>query len=176
MSGQPVDWYIVRTPPAREPAAAHTLKARGFEVYAPMKVIWRRRRHELLKRQVALFPSYVFVGLSELTPDGETLRITPFVAALVTIDGINPARIRTPVIEELRQRFGELTTGPKFHRWIAGKAFGIGDMVELVGEVTPWLRGVPFKVEHIRGQSAVLMSKLFTATVVARIDNLQAVA
>jgi transcription antitermination factor NusG len=169
-----VDWYLVRTPPAREPAAAHVLKATGFEVYSPMKVIWRRHHHVPEKRQVALFPSYVFVGLSDLTPDGEALRVTPYVSALVTIDGVNPARIRAAIVEELRFRFGELTTGPRFHRWIRGRVFGPGDMVELVGDINPRLRGVVFRVETIRGRSAVLISKLFSLPVVARLDNLEA--
>src|SRR5262245_39324678 len=168
-----VDWYLVRTLPAREPSAAGVLKLAGFEVYSPMKIIWRRRHDLPEKRLVALFPSYVFVGLGDWTPDGEVLRVTPFVAALVTIDGINPVRIRTCVVEELRNRFGEVTTGPKFHRWIAGKPFGIGDLVELVGEVHPAMRGIRFTVEKIRGRSAELFCKAFPLPVTAHLDNLE---
>lgn len=172
-------WFLIRTPPAKEPAAAHVLKQKGFEVYCPMKQVWRRvtkhnKRRSAQRRLFALFPGYVFIGLSELTPDGEELRDTPFVTSLVTIDGVNPAEIRPKVVEELRSRFGELTTGPKFHRWIAGNPFGPGDLVELVGEVHPSLRGVAFEVEQIRGRSAVLISKLFGGmTIVAGLDNLE---
>ena len=170
--GEAIDWYLVRTPPAREPAAAHVLKSTGYHCYSPMRVVWRRHRHQLEKRQLALFPSYVFVGLDETTPDGEVLRDLPFVAALVSIDGINPARIRRAVVEELKVRFGELTTGPRFHRWIAGKPFDIGDWVELIGEVTPAMRGIAFRVEEIRGARAVLFT--LGARIVARLDSLQA--
>ena len=170
--GEAIDWYLVRTPPAREPAAAHVLKSTGYHCYSPMRVIWRRRRHQLEKRQVALFPRYVFVGLDEATPDGEVLRGLPFVAALVSIDGVNPARIHRAVVEDLKVRFGELTTGPRFHRWIAGKPFDIGDWVELVGEVNPAMRGVAFKVEEIRGRFAVLFT--LRARLVVGLDSLQA--
>ena len=172
-----IHWYIVRTPPAKEPAAAHVLKTRGYHVYAPMRQVWRRIcRHNKIRsperRQFALFPSYVFCGLGADTPDGEALRDTPYVTGLVTVDGVNPAEVRGQIIDEMRARFGEMITGPKFHRWMAGKEFSIGDIVELVGDINPALRGVAFKVEAIRGRHVSLASQYFgVGTVLALLDN-----
>ena len=174
-------WFLIRTAPAKEPLAAHILKARNFKVYSPMIRRWRRvtrhaRRREPESRYYALFPGYVFVGLDAETPDGEALRDTPCVVSFVSLDGVNPYEVPAAVVEELRARFGELVTGPRFHRWLKGRPFGPGDEVVLVGSsVSPLLRGVVFKVERIQGRAAEIFSSLFGGVrVSAALDNLEA--
>lgn len=175
-------WLLGRTPPAREVMAAHLLKTLGIEVYCPMKLVWRRRvrQHKAREREArkfALFPGYIFIGFGPhtLTSMEVLRRLSELVVAYVTIDGINPATVRAAVVEELRARFGEVTTGPDFLRWLAMREPQVGDLVSLI-DAAAVFRGMPWRVEQIRAKSAVVFEKTFGITAVTPLDNLEVIA
>jgi transcription antitermination factor NusG len=173
-------WLLIRTAPAKEPTATHILKGRGFEAYSPMRLVWRRivRHHRAREREgrlIALFPSYVFVGLNGTTPDAIALREMPCVMGFVSVDGKSPYPISSIIIEDMRHRFGEITTGPELLRWSQARPVAIGDTVRLI-EAALILRGQSFKVEAIRGKAAVIFAQLFGGiTVTTPVDNLEAI-
>jgi transcriptional antiterminator RfaH len=89
-------WTVAQLQPNRDRLALHCLGLAGFEVYQPRLREYRRER----PRESALFPGYAFVVIKL---QWLAARWCPGVTRLV-MDGIVPARVPDPVIEEIRSR------------------------------------------------------------------------
>jgi len=59
-------WLIIRPCSGAEAKAVRSLTEAGFEAYCPMKTVWNRlSREKDAKREMALFPGYLFVREDE---------------------------------------------------------------------------------------------------------------
>jgi transcriptional antiterminator RfaH len=93
-------WAAAQLQPSRERLALHMLVQQQFAVYTPRLRQRRTIRGRREDREVSLFPGYAFVAI-EL--QWHAARWCPGVVRLV-MDGLQPARVPDPVIEEIRGR------------------------------------------------------------------------
>lgn len=98
---QDLAWYVVRCKPREDLRALENLRNQGFEAFAPMCLIKRRRG--TVRRQVSepLFPGYVFARLSSSQHNWSVLRSTRGVAHLVRF-GQEAPRVPQAVMNELQ--------------------------------------------------------------------------
>ena len=93
-------WAACRLQPHREALALHCLDLNGYETYYPRLRDRRTRFGRTVENRPALFPGYAFV-LIQL--QWHTARWAPGTLGLI-MDGIQPAKVPDPVIEEIRSR------------------------------------------------------------------------
>jgi len=100
-------WYVVRTKPRAEAAAAENLRARGLEVYLPRlaSAFGRSGTRGGDARLEPLFPGYLFSRL-RLPTDYALAAWTPGVAHLLGRGDGLPAPLDDAVVESLRERAG----------------------------------------------------------------------
>jgi transcriptional antiterminator RfaH len=95
-------WSACRLEPHRENLALHCLGLAGYITYYPRLRDRRIRHSRKIELRPALFPGYCFV-LIEL--QWHTARWAVGTLGLI-MDGIQPAKVPDPVIEEIRSREG----------------------------------------------------------------------
>jgi transcription antitermination factor NusG len=114
-------WVVAQTQPLRERLAADELKQSGFDVYFPRI----RIRHDRRWRVTGLFPSYLFLQISD---NWYRARWCRGILRLLGQDGAPPARIDDKIITEIRARekngFVVLKPGPKLRK---------GQQIRIVG-------------------------------------------
>ena len=93
-------WCACRLQVHREALALHCLGLNGYETYFPRLRDRRIRFGRTIENRPALFPGYCFV-LIQL--QWHTARWAPGTLGLI-MDGIQPAKVPDPVIEEIRSR------------------------------------------------------------------------
>jgi transcriptional antiterminator RfaH len=93
-------WACAQLLPQRERFALQMLAQARYETYAPRLREWRTMRNGQRQREVALFPGYVFLVV---TNGWYAARWCPGVGRLV-MDGLQPAKVPDAVIEEIRGR------------------------------------------------------------------------
>src|SRR5215472_2664109 len=93
-------WSACRLEPHRENLALHCLSLAGYETYYPRLRDRRIRHGRKVELRPALFPGYCFV-LIQL--QWHAARWAPGTLGLI-MDGIQPAKVPDPVIEEIRSR------------------------------------------------------------------------
>jgi len=98
-------WYVVRSKPRAEAAAADNLRTRGVEVYFPRLAPAFSRRGEDDHALEALFPGYLFARL-DLARQYQLAAWAPGVAHFLTLGEGLPAALEDGVVESLRQRAG----------------------------------------------------------------------
>jgi hypothetical protein len=114
-------WCACRLQPYREALALHCLGLNGYETYYPRLRDRRTRFGRTVENRPALFPGYAFV-LIQL--QWHTARWAPGTLGLI-MDGIQPAKVPDPVIEEIRSRERDgLIDYPSHRHYDAGPAFG----------------------------------------------------
>jgi len=97
-------WYVARTKPRREVAAAATLAQRDVEVYLP-SVSPRRRASTRATPREPLFPGYVFARLDLSTESWLVARSAHGIAYFLGCDGF-PSALPDELIETIRLRSG----------------------------------------------------------------------
>ena len=93
-------WACAQTEPQREAAAQHFLQLGGYTVYLPRLRVIRLRRRRKVTVTPALFPSYLFV---QITNDWWSARWCPGVMRLLTA-GDAPMPVPDALIAEIRSR------------------------------------------------------------------------
>src|SRR6516225_6450510 len=93
-------WCAARLQSQHEQYALHCLGVAGFMTYYPRLRVRRARFGRKVEILPALFPDYAFV-LIQL--QWHTARWAPGTLGLI-MDGIQPAKVPDPVIEEIRAR------------------------------------------------------------------------
>ena len=82
-------WYLVKTKPRQEKIAIQNLENQNFHVYCP--------RAKINKKNVVLFPGYLFIQLDEEVENWSPIRSTKGVLNFVKF-GLNFAKIPDSVI------------------------------------------------------------------------------
>ena len=102
---QDLAWYVLRCKPREELRALENLRNQGFEAFAPLCLIKRRRG--TVRRQVSepLFPGYVFACLSSSRHNWSVLRSTRGVLNVVRF-GLEAPTVPHEVMNELRRLDG----------------------------------------------------------------------
>jgi transcriptional antiterminator RfaH len=93
-------WAACRLQVHREALALHCLGLNGYETYYPRLRDRRIRFGRTIENRPAVFPGYAFV-LIQL--QWHSARWAPGTLGLI-MDGIQPAKVPDPVIEEIRSR------------------------------------------------------------------------
>jgi len=93
-------WACAQTEPQREAAAQHFLQLGGYTVYLPRLRVIRLRRRRKVTVTPALFPSYLFV---QITNGWWSARWCPGVMRLLTA-GDAPMPVPDALIAEIRSR------------------------------------------------------------------------
>jgi transcription elongation factor/antiterminator RfaH len=96
-------WYVARTKPRREVAAAAILAQRGVDVYLPT-VSSRRRASTSSRAGEALFPGYLFAQLDIGTDDWLAARSAPGVAYFLGSGEGAPTPVPNDLIDAIRLR------------------------------------------------------------------------
>ena len=86
-------WYLVKTKPRQEKIAIQNLENQNFHVYCP--------RAKINKKNVVLFPGYLFIQLDEEVENWSPIRSTKGVLNFVKF-GLNFAKIPDGVIDFIK--------------------------------------------------------------------------
>ena len=95
-------WYLVQTKPKAEGIAKENLERQNFDVYLPLILSRIKRRGKTSKIIQPMFPSYLFIYLSEQTDDWGSIRSTVGVSTLVRF-GMTPAKVPENLIKNLKE-------------------------------------------------------------------------
>jgi transcriptional antiterminator RfaH len=123
-------WYVARTHPRAEAKAAAHLDRQGFSTYFPRYLKSRRHARRVETIAAPLFPRYLFVSVNMETQRWRSIQSTVGVMQLVR-NGEEPAAISNRIIEDLKNREGELGFIKLDHR----QMFRLGDKLRVVDGV-----------------------------------------
>ncbi len=118
-------WMAIYTKPRSEKKIAERLRNQGFEVYCPLQTTMKQWSDRKKKVQIPIFPSYVFVHISEINRL-EVLQ-DPSVMNFVYYLG-KPAIIRDEEIKLLKQFLDD----EKMDSTITIHQFKKGDHVDII--------------------------------------------
>jgi transcriptional antiterminator RfaH len=109
-----MDWYLIYTKPRQETVALLHLQRQGYVCYMPALPVEKVRHRSLQQVVVPLFPRYLFVqlGSDRLDKSWAPIRSTHGVMHIVRF-GAQPARVKTELIEWLRQQEIALSPTPQ---------------------------------------------------------------
>jgi transcriptional antiterminator RfaH len=97
-----ITWCVVHTQPSKELLAKQHLIDQGYEVYLPrFKKICRHAR-KVEEKLVPLFPRYLFLGMDLTSARWRSVNGTRGVSHLLMSDDLNPAKVPTRVVEDLK--------------------------------------------------------------------------
>ena len=97
-----ITWCVAHTHPLKEPSAQKNLLDQGYAVYMPrFKKICRHAR-KVEEKLVPLFPRYIFVGMDLDVAVWRSVNGTRGVSHLLMSDDLNPAKVPTHLIDDLR--------------------------------------------------------------------------
>lgn len=108
-------WYVLRTQASQEHKAKQRVEALGHEAYCPMTEVWRRpsrhaRYREKIRKQIALFPRYLFLGLQEGAQSAfYDLATIPAVIGWIS-SAAGPTMLSGAIVEDIKERFGDCMT------------------------------------------------------------------
>ena len=111
------DWYLIKTKSRQENIAQKNLENQDYIVYYPFA--------EINKKQVVLFPGYIFIYLDSTSQDWSPIRSTKGVLHLVRF-GLNYAKIPNNLIEFFKTN--QLNTKEKLKKL---SKFKPGDKVQI---------------------------------------------
>lgn len=125
---QATQWYVANTHVNAETTAAGHLRRQGFDVYLPLykKLHSHARRKEWVSR--ALFPRYLFVGVTEENQRWRAIQSTVGISHLVSFGGA-PSSVCEDIIDALRAREDEAG----MVNLAARSLFKKGEAVKLLG-------------------------------------------
>lgn len=96
-------WYLVYTKNRQEQRALDNLQRQGYHTYFPKICVNKRLRGRWQKSMEALFPSYLFIRLTEGADNWSPIRSTYGVNHIIKIGG-QPARIPQKVFDNICYR------------------------------------------------------------------------
>lgn len=101
LAAEPTRWFVAKTRPNGEQKAQFHLQRQGFEVYLPqlLRRISHARRTTWQPRP--LFPSYLFVAMSEMQQRWRAINSTIGISHLIC-DDRGPVAVPRGVVDELR--------------------------------------------------------------------------
>ena len=101
LATEPTRWFVAKTRPNCEQKAQFHLQRQGFEVYLPqlLRRISHARRTTWQPRP--LFPSYLFVAMSEMQQRWRAINSTIGISHLIC-DDRGPVAVPRGVVDELR--------------------------------------------------------------------------
>ena len=101
LAAEPTRWFVAKTRPNGEQKAQFHLQSQGFEVYLPqlLRRISHARRTTWQPRP--LFPSYLFVAMSETQQRWRAINSTIGISHLIC-DDRGPVAVPRGVVDELR--------------------------------------------------------------------------
>tara|TARA_B100000683_G_scaffold224134_1_gene222282 strand:- start:970 stop:1497 length:528 start_codon:yes stop_codon:yes gene_type:complete len=101
LATEPTRWFVAKTRPNCEQKAQFHLQSQGFEVYLPqlLRRISHARRTTWQPRP--LFPSYLFVAMSETQQRWRAINSTIGISHLIC-DDRGPVAVPRGVVDELR--------------------------------------------------------------------------
>ncbi len=101
LAAEPTRWFVAKTRPNGEQKAQFHLQRQGFEVYLPqlLRRISHARRTTWQPRP--LFPSYLFVAMSETQQRWRAINSTIGISHLIC-DDRGPVAVPRGVVDELR--------------------------------------------------------------------------
>jgi transcriptional antiterminator RfaH len=124
-----ITWCVAHTQPLKELVAKHHLLDQGYKVYLPRfkKIIRHARKVE--EKLAPLFPRYIFVGMDLESARWRSVNGTRGVSHLLMSNDLNPAKIPTPIIDDLRdQEIGEgIVSVASLARFVKGEKVRILD-------------------------------------------------
>lgn len=151
-------WYCIQTKHQQEQNTEKALASRGYPVYLPLTLI-DKRKHKIITTEATwvyftepLFPTYLFVQISEGKDDFYPITKTPGVLKIVKMtkrdDGyLYPTIIPDEVIEALR----ELEDAQGVHSRHKVD-YEIGDKINVVRGI---FKGLPSEISTMSGDERV---------------------
>jgi transcriptional antiterminator RfaH len=112
-------WVVLRTQPHREQIAAHVVRAKGVDCFAPL--LPPRRKKE---RAAPLFPGYVFARVEPESDDLLRIRSVHGVAYVLPL-AAPPALLPEALIDELRTRLADPEADPARRRLQPGERVSV---------------------------------------------------
>lgn len=97
-----ITWCVAHTHPLRELIAQKHLLDQGYEVYMPKFKKSIRHARKVQEKLAPLFPRYIFVGIDLSSARWRSVNGTRGVSHLLMSNDLNPAKVPTLVIDELR--------------------------------------------------------------------------
>ena len=99
-----ITWCVAHTQPLKELVAQQHLFDQGYAVYLPRfkKIIRHARKVE--EKLVPLFPRYIFVGMDLSSARWRSVNGTRGVSHLLMGNELNPAKVPTRIIDDLRAK------------------------------------------------------------------------
>lgn len=113
-------WYVLRTKPRKDAAAASLLEKAKLEVFAPTITVYRAEGKR--PAQEPLFPGYMFSRLDAHLGEVQLARYTAGVSDILRY-GNHPAPVPDELVEAVRQR---TASGPRRRQW---SSYQSGDLV-----------------------------------------------
>lgn len=97
------NWYVIQCKQHQESRALENLERQGFSCYLPKLKVERIRLGTKVEASEALFPSYLFINLDQVSDDWHPIRSTRGVVRIVRFNEY-PIPIRGEIIDVIRKR------------------------------------------------------------------------
>jgi transcriptional antiterminator RfaH len=104
-----ITWCVAHTQPLKELVAQQHLLDQGYAVYMPRFKKTVRHARKVEEKLVPLFPRYIFVGMDLDVAGWRSVTGTRGVSHLLMSNDLNPAKVPTRIIDDLRA--GEIGDG-----------------------------------------------------------------
>lgn len=129
----PSKWYIIRTEPQADSAAASELRSAGFDIFSPLV---KSQKANKVNNYAPLFPGYIFLKWDMEGAGKPSLQRAPHVSGWVNFEGVSPA-VPDEVVSELASRIESINnSGGLWRRFKAGDRVRIvSGILEGLGEV-----------------------------------------
>lgn len=164
-SNHDLQWLLVFTKPAGEPAAKTNLERQGYEVYFPrllQPVIFRGR---WVERVVPLFPRYVFIHVNTDLQSLATVRSTIGVNSVVRF-GLDAAVVPDAVVDSLA---GCVDPISGLHRLSHSEPLACGSLVSIMAGTFKGLSGIFERKEG--SERVVVLLKLLGQNTPVRVPS-----
>lgn len=102
MCNEKRSWYVVLTKPRLECRAEAQLIQQGYELWLPKLSAWKKSGGVWLRKDLPLFPRYLFVRPASAEQSIAPIRSTVGVTTMVCF-GNEPARLREELVVQLRE-------------------------------------------------------------------------
>lgn len=99
-----ITWCVAHTQPLKEVTAQQHLLDQGFEAYMPRFKKTVRHARKVEEKLVPLFPRYIFVGMDLSPARWRSVNGTRGVSHLLMTNDLNPAKVPTRIVDELRAK------------------------------------------------------------------------
>lgn len=148
-------WFALRVAPQREAAVEAMLRIKGYDVFLPIEVKYRRAHHKHGKRVAVSYPMFTRYVFVQAPFSWLYLMAERHVCGVVGFDG-SPAPISESEIERVRSMSGQAV--PHRHSVNPHRALRAGELAEI--GVGPFA-GQIVKIEGLHGRKARIFLNMF---------------